>query len=80
MDAEFSIWDHFFRLDLTSSSPLILGLVCLVLVLQWSGSIYSWVNGRIISLRVLFVLLGPAFIGVQIWRRNRGTVPLRIIK
>jgi hypothetical protein len=56
------------------------GVVCLVLALQWGGTTYSWQNARIIVLLVLCFILIAAFIGVQIWKGDAGTVPPRIIR
>lgn len=55
------------------------GVICLLLALQWGGSIYDWSNGRIIALFVLFVVLIIAFIAVQLWKQDTVTIPPRII-
>ncbi|EMC93670.1 hypothetical protein BAUCODRAFT_75853 [Baudoinia panamericana UAMH 10762] len=55
-------------------------IVCLLLALQWGGSTYSWSNGRIIALFVVAGLLLTVFIGVQIWQKDRATVPFSVIK
>lgn len=41
---------------------------------------YSWKNARIIVLLVLSVILGLAFVGIQIWKKEGGTIPPRLIK
>lgn len=55
-------------------------VVCLLLALQWGGSTYDWDNGRIIALLVLTGLLLIAFIGIQMWKKDYGTVPPRVFK
>ncbi|KAJ7499709.1 DHA14-like major facilitator, partial [Mycena latifolia] len=55
-------------------------IVCLLLALQWGGSKYPWSDGRIIALFVLFGVLISGFIGIQIWKQDRATVPPRILK
>jgi len=56
------------------------GVVCLVLALQWGGSIYSWKDARIIVLLILCGILIIAFIFIQIHKQDNGTVPPRIVK
>jgi hypothetical protein len=52
----------------------------LLLALQWGGSTYPWKSGRVIALFVVFGVLTIAFIAVQAWKQEAGTVPPRIIK
>jgi predicted MFS family arabinose efflux permease len=56
------------------------GIVCLVLALQWGGSVYPWKSARVIVLLILCCLLVLTFIGIQIWKQEDGTVPPRIFK
>ncbi|KAE9372519.1 MFS general substrate transporter, partial [Stipitochalara longipes BDJ] len=56
------------------------GIICLVLALQWGGTEYSWRSARIIVLLVLCIVLCLAFIGVQIWKQEKGTLPPRVVK
>lgn len=56
------------------------GIVCLVLALQWGGTVYSWKNARIIVLLVLCGVLCLIFVGIQIWKKENATVPPRIVK
>lgn len=55
------------------------GIICLVLALQWGGTKYSWNDARIIVLLVLCGVLVSAFIGIQIWKQEKATVPPRIV-
>ncbi|KAL8819246.1 MAG: hypothetical protein Q9223_002277 [Gallowayella weberi] len=55
-------------------------IVCLLLALQWGGSLYSWSNGRIIALFVIAGLLAIGFITMQALQGDNATVPFRIIK
>ncbi|KAF7335619.1 Major facilitator superfamily transporter [Mycena venus] len=52
--------------------------VCLLLALQWGGSQYSWSNGRIIALLILFGVLIAAFVAIQAWKQDDATVPPRV--
>lgn len=53
-------------------------IVCLLLALQWGGTKYSWSNGRIIALFVVFAVLIILFVAIQIWKDEDATVPPRI--
>jgi len=55
-------------------------VICLILALQWGGTIYSWKNIRIILLFIIFGVLGIVFIAIQIWKQENATVPPRIVK
>ncbi|KAJ7617128.1 major facilitator superfamily domain-containing protein [Roridomyces roridus] len=68
------------QFDPWGSIVFIPGIVCLLLALQWGGSKYPWSNGRIIALFVLFGVLIAAFVCIQIWKGDMGTVPPRIMK
>lgn len=52
----------------------------MLLALQWGGSVYPWDNGRIIALFVLFGVLFIVFLGIQVWQKDRATIPIRLMK
>jgi hypothetical protein len=54
-------------------------VICLLLALEWGGTKYSFANGRIIALFVIFGILVVAFIGIQFWKGDTATVPPRIM-
>jgi MFS family permease len=54
-------------------------VICLLLALEWGGTKYSFANGRIIALFVIFGILVIAFIGIQFWKGDTATVPPRIM-
>ncbi|KAJ7919015.1 major facilitator superfamily transporter [Mycena leptocephala] len=68
------------QFDLIGTIIIIPAVVCLLLALQWGGSTYPWKSGRVIALFVVFGVLTVAFIAVQAWKQEAGTVPPRIIK
>lgn len=81
LDARASGWmAKLKQLDPIGNLVFFPGIVCLVLALQWGGTEYSWKNARIIVLLVLCGVLCLAFVGVQIWKQESGTVPPRIVK
>ncbi|KAJ6603604.1 putative efflux pump antibiotic resistance protein [Mycena vulgaris] len=55
-------------------------IVCLLLALQWGGSKYPWKSARIIALFCVFGVLISIFIGIQVWKQDRATIPPRILK
>ncbi|KAK3389799.1 major facilitator superfamily domain-containing protein [Podospora didyma] len=68
------------EMDLLGTAILIPGMVCLLLALEWGGSLYSWSSPPLI---VLLVVLGVAvvrFVGIQVWKQDKGTMPPRIIR
>jgi MFS family permease len=54
-------------------------VICLLLALEWGGTKYSFANGRIIALFVIFGILVIIFIGIQFWKGDTATVPPRIM-
>lgn len=68
------------QLDVFGNLVFFPGIVCLVLALQWGGTKYTWGDGRIIALLVICGVFCLAFIAVQIWKQEDGTVPPRIVK
>ncbi|KIW92327.1 uncharacterized protein Z519_07311 [Cladophialophora bantiana CBS 173.52] len=68
------------QLDPVGNLVFFPGIFCLILALQWGGTEYSWKDARIIVLLVLCAILCLAFAGIQIWKREDGTVPLRIVQ
>ena len=74
-----TLWQQFVQLDPIGTALFMPGIICLLLALQWGGSTYPWSDGRIIALLVLFIVLIAGFIGVQVWRQDKGTVPPRIV-
>lgn len=77
-DAPTTIKQQIHRLDPLGTLCFFPGIICLLLVLQWGGSTYSWQSARIIALLVIFGLCMAAFIMIQIWKGEIATVPPRI--
>lgn len=71
--------NHIKRLDPLGTFFFLPAIVSLLLALQWGGSKYTWGNGRIIALFILFGVLILAFAAVQILRPQTATVPPRVI-
>jgi hypothetical protein len=75
-----NIWQKILKLDLLGALITVPAAICLVLALQWGGSMYPWNDSRIIGLFVgsgcLFVVL--AF--VQFKLGDKGTFPPKVVK
>ncbi|KAL8928676.1 MAG: hypothetical protein Q9172_000814 [Xanthocarpia lactea] len=68
------------QFDPVGTTLFIPAIVCLLLALQWGGSLYAWSNGRVIALFVIFGVLLIAFISVQFIQGENATIPIRIVK
>jgi len=68
------------ELDLLGTFFLIPAVVCLLLALQWGGAEYPWNSSTIIGLFVGFALMTIIFIGIQVWKGDKGTLPPRLFK
>jgi MFS family permease len=73
-------WELLERFDITGNILFISAIICLLLALQWGGSKYSWSDGRIIALLVIFGVLTAVFVAIQIKKQESATVPPRIVK
>lgn len=78
-NANLSYRDRLWRLDPIGTLFFLPAIVCLLLALQWGGSVYPWNSGRIITLLVIMVFFLAIFIIVQTWREEMATIPPRII-
>lgn len=68
------------QMDLFGASILIGGIVCLLLALQWGGSVYPWSDSRVWGCLLGFCLFITAFIALQLWLGEKATIPPRIMK
>ncbi|KAI1658936.1 major facilitator superfamily protein [Daldinia decipiens] len=68
------------QLDPIGNLIFLPGIVCLILALQWGGTVYPWNDARVIVLLVLCGVLCLVFIGVQVWKKEGASIPPRIIK
>ena len=72
--------EQILQFDIPGTIVFLPSVVCLLLGLQWGGSIYPWKSGRVIALFVLSGVFGILFIIIQIWKGEDATVPPRIFK
>ncbi|KAL9606316.1 MAG: hypothetical protein Q9179_000489 [Wetmoreana sp. 5 TL-2023] len=77
-EAFTSFSDLLQTLDLIGLTALVPSVICILLALQWGGIQYSWGNGRIIALLVLFGVLGLVFIIIEFRQGEKAMLPPRI--
>lgn len=53
------------QLDIPGTVCMAGSLICLLMALQWGGSVYPWHDGRVIALFVVFGVLAIAFFATQ---------------
>ncbi|KAI4128955.1 MAG: hypothetical protein LQ347_003961 [Umbilicaria vellea] len=67
------------QVDLLGAFFLICAIVCLLLALQWGGSLYPWHDSRVWGCLLGFGLLISIFIALQFRLGDRATIPPRIV-
>ncbi|KAH6884450.1 major facilitator superfamily domain-containing protein [Thelonectria olida] len=67
------------RLGFRSAIILIGTLVCLILALQWGGTVYPWSDSRVWGCFLGFCLLLALFGFVQFRKKDEALIPLRIL-
>lgn len=75
-----SAYKQFVRLDPLGTLFFVPSIVCLLIALEWGGSVYRWQDPRIIALLVVFAVLLVAFAAVQTFLPKTATVPPRVIR
>ncbi|PKX97734.1 MDR family MFS transporter [Aspergillus novofumigatus IBT 16806] len=68
------------QLDFLGSAVFMPAIICILLALQFGGTVYTWSNWRLILLLVLFGVLIIAWLGIQYWKGDMATVPPRMLK
>ncbi|KAL2875456.1 hypothetical protein SGCOL_009368 [Colletotrichum sp. CLE4] len=67
------------QVDPIGTLALMPAVICLLLALQWGGTVYPWNNPRVIVLFVLFGVLSAAFLFVQTKNGKNATLPIKVI-
>jgi MFS family permease len=68
------------NIDLAGAVFLICAIVSLLLALQWGGFTYPWSNSKVWGTLLSFGLIIAVFIGIQIYQKDRATIPVRVFK
>lgn len=75
-DAHLSILQKLAKSGFGGAVILIAMTTCLVLALQWGGSVHPWSDSRVWGLLLGFGLLAAFFIAMQIRQKEEYTHPL----
>lgn len=68
------------QLDILGMVLFVPLIVCLILSLQWGGTLYAWSNFRVILPLVVAGVLCPVFIAQQYYARETSTLPIRLLR
>jgi EmrB/QacA subfamily drug resistance transporter len=72
-----TLWQKVDRLDPIGTVIFIPSIVSLLLALQNGGAVWPWSSWRTILCLVIFAVGFPAFIIVELWRKENATIPPR---
>ncbi|RYP66893.1 hypothetical protein DL771_007550 [Monosporascus sp. 5C6A] len=75
-----SLFKRIRRFDPLGTVILMPAIICILLALQWGGTIYPWYDARVVALLIVFGVLIIAFLFLQYFQQDDATVPPRIIK
>lgn len=67
------------EIDLLGAFLLICAIVCLLLALQWGGTVYPWNDSKVYGCFIGFGLFIILFIALQFHLGDRATMPPRIV-
>ena len=79
-DSTLTFREKIAEMDILGAFFLICAIICLLLALQWGGTTYAWSDSKVWGCLLGFGLLILVFIGLQVWRGDRATIPPRIVK
>lgn len=67
------------QIDILGAFFLICAIVCLLLALQWGGTVYPWTDSRVYGCLIGFGLIIAVFLILQFKLGDRATIPPRIL-
>ncbi|KAJ7594495.1 major facilitator superfamily domain-containing protein [Mycena floridula] len=68
------------QIDMLGAAFLIAGVTCLLLALQWGGTVHPWKSSTIWGLFLGFALIISVFIFIQFRRQEMATIPPGVLK
>ena len=78
--SHLSVKERIKKIDLVGAVFLICAIVSLLLALQWGGQTYPWRNSKVWGTLLGFGLIILVFIGIQFWKKDEATIPVRVLK
>ena len=76
---DMTVKEKLAQIDLIGALFLICAIICLLLALQWGGTVHPWSDSRVWGCLLGFGLLVLVFCGIQYYKKDRATMPPRII-
>jgi MFS family permease len=76
---DMSVKEKVKQIDILGAFFLIAAIVSLLLALQWGGTVYPWSDSKVWGCLLSFGLLILVFCGIQVWLKDRATMPPRIL-
>lgn len=67
------------QIDILGAFFLICAIVCLLLALQWGGTVYPWSDSKVYGSLIGFGLIMTIFLALQVKLGDRATIPPRIL-
>lgn len=68
------------KFDILGTFFFIPSIICCLLALQWGGAVYAWDSARVVTLFMTSFVLFAVFVGIQLWKKDDATLPLRILR
>jgi MFS family permease len=68
------------QIDILGFAFFLPATICLILTLQWGGTVYSWDSPRIIGLIIFTILIAVAFAYTQLRKGDDAMFPLHLLK
>ena len=78
-ESQLSFKEKITQIDIVGAGLLICSIVCLLLALQWGGSVYPWSDSKVWGTILGFGLIIILFIIVQLKRGPAATLPPHIL-
>jgi hypothetical protein len=69
--ANLTLLQKLAELDLVGAAFFVPGIVCLLLALQWGGTLYPWADSRVWGCLLGFGLIIAVFVGLQVYRGDK---------
>ena len=76
---DMSVKEKIKQIDILGAFFLIAAITSLLLALQWGGTVYPWSDSKVWGCLLSFGLLILVFCGIQVWLKERATMPPRIL-
>jgi hypothetical protein len=72
-------WQVLLRLDPIGTVILLPSIICLILALQWGGTLYPWSSPRVIATLIVFGVTAIAWTWFQYSQGDEATVPMSVL-